>query len=172
MYNGIMFFKTRRSFLKSSAFSATALLLPQTELAASALLLDTISLAQKDLYGDSKEAPSFDELNVRAYISLVLNHSRIDKDKKKFIRNGAIWLAEEAVLLYKKSYVSLNFKERQKTLESISKVRWGENWIDTMLSFIYEAVLGDTLYGTNKNESGWKWLNHASGMPRPKELLL
>lgn len=167
-----MFLKTRRNFLKSSAFSATVFLLPQTELLASSPLLGTISLAQKDLYGDSKDAPSFQEINAREYMTLILTHSRIDEDTKRFVRNGAIWLDDEAILLYKKSYISLNFKERQKTLESISKKRWGKSWIQNMLYFIYEAVLGDTIYGVNKDESGWKWLNHASGMPRPKEPLL
>jgi hypothetical protein len=167
-----MFLKTRRTFLKGSAFSVTAFLLSQTELLASAPLLDIIALAQKDLYGDLKDAPSFDELNARAYLGLILTHSHIKEDTRKFIRNGALWLDEEAILLYKKIYIKLSYGERQKTLESISKQRWGENWIHNMLSFIYEAVLGDTIYGVNKNESGWKWLNHASGIPRPKELLL
>ena len=167
-----MFLKTRRSFLKKTAFTTTAIILPQTELLASAILLDTLSLAQKDLYGDSKEAPSFDKLNAKAYLSLILTHTRVDEDIKKFITNGAIWLDEEADLLYKKKYTLLNYEERQKTLASIAKVEWGENWIHTMLGFIYESVLGDTIYGVNKNESGWKWLNHESGLPRPKEPLL
>ncbi len=167
-----MFLKTRRKFLKGSAFSATAFLLPQTELLASAPLLDTISFAQKDLYGDLKDAPSFDGLNTRGYMSLILTHSRIDEGTKKFIRNGALWLDEEAVSLHKKSYTQLNSKERQNTLTSISKHRWGKNWIYKMLGYIYEAVLGDCIYGINQYESGWRWLNHASGMPRPKEPLL
>jgi len=167
-----MFLKTRRTFLKSSAFTTSMLLLPQSRLLASTSLLDTLSLAQHDLYGDSKDAPSFEKLNARAYLTLILTHSHIDDGSKKFIKNGAVWLDEEAVLLYKKSYTSLKSKERQKTLKSISKVRWGEEWIYEMLSFIYEAVLGDSIYGVNIDESGWKWLKHVSGLPRPKAPLL
>lgn len=167
-----MFFKTRRAFLKSSAFSTTALLLPQTELVASTALLDTIALVQYDLYGDAKSVPCFEELNTKSYMTLILTHSRIDESRKEFIRNGVTWLDEEALLLYEKPYIKLNEVERQKTLESIATYTWGENWIDVMLRFIYEAVLGDTIYGVNKNESGWKWLNHISGLPRPKEPLL
>jgi gluconate 2-dehydrogenase gamma chain len=167
-----MYLKTRRTFLKCSTFSATALILFHTELVASASMLDTLELVQRDLYGDSKDAPSFKEINARAYLSLILTHSRVSKDTKKFIKNGALWLDEEAQKLYKKPYVTLDAKERQKSLESIAQYRWGENWIEGILSFIYEAVLGDTIYGINKNESGWKWLHHASGFPRPKEPLL
>lgn len=167
-----MYLKTRRTFLKKTAFSTTALVLPAAELFASASVLDTLELAQRDLYGDSKDAPSFKEINARAYLSLILTHTRVSKDTKKFIKNGALWLDEEAQKLYKKPYVRLDAKQRQNTLESIAQYKWGENWIEGILSFIYEAVLGDTIYGINKNESGWKWLHHESGLPRPKEPLL
>ena len=119
-----------------------------------------------------ESAPTFKEINSRAYLSLILTHSRVDEDSKKYIKNGAIWLDEEAIQLYKKPYIKLSSIERQKTLESIATYTWGENWVDTMLRFIYEAVLGDPIYGVNKNESGWNWLNHLSGLPRPKEALL
>lgn len=167
-----MFLKTRRTFLKKTAFSTTALVFPQTELLASESVLDTLSLLQRDLYGDLQSAPSFKEVNSRAYLSLILTHSRVDEETKKYIKNGAIWLDEESMKLYKQPYIKLNSNERQKTLESVAAYTWGENWIDVMLRFIYEAVLGDTIYGVNKNESGWKWLNHVSGLPRPKEPLL
>ena len=166
-----MNFKKRRTFLKAGALGLSSCLLPQTKLIASPIL-DTLSLAQKDLYGDLAEAPKFDELNARAYLSLILTHTRIDDDTKEFITNGAKWLDEEAVLLYKKPYISLETTKRQKVLESSSKQEWGDAWIYEMLSFVYEALLGDSIYAINKNGSGWKWLNHASGTPRPKEALL
>ncbi len=161
----------RRTFLKVSALGLGSCLLPSTHLEASSTI-DTLALAQKDLYGDLKDAPKFDDLNARAYLSLILTHTRVSESSKKYIKNGARWLDEEAQLLYKKSYISLTFKERQKTLHSIAKQNWGEEWIYDMLSFVYEALLGDTIYGVNKNESGWKWLHHASGLPRPKKAIL
>ncbi|EDZ63656.1 hypothetical protein SMGD1_1666 [Sulfurimonas gotlandica GD1] len=167
-----MFLNTRRTFLKCTAFSTTALILPHTKLFASATILDTLALAQRDLYGDLESAPGFKEINSRAYLSLILTHSRIGEDSKKFITNGATWLEEEAQTLYKTPYTSLSYDERQKTLESTATYKWGESWIDAMLRFIYEAVLGDPIYGINKDSSGWKWLNHVSGLPRPKEPLL
>ncbi|MFT5836002.1 MAG: gluconate 2-dehydrogenase gamma chain [Sulfurimonas sp.] len=167
-----MFLKTRRTFLQKTAISTTSLALAQTELLASASTLDTLALAQKDLYGDLSSAPSFTEINSRAYLSLILTHSRIDDDSKQYIKNGAGWLDEEAQKLYKKPYIELDEVKRQKTLESMATYNWGERWISTMLRYIYEAVLGDTIYGINKDESGWNWLNHVSGIPRPKEPLL
>ena len=167
-----MFLKTRRTFLKKTAFSTTALVLPQTKLFASVATLDTLALAQRDLYGDLKSAPSFKEINSRAYLSLILTHSRVDEDAKKYIINGATWLEEEAKTLYAKSYIFLSSDERQKTLQSAATYKWGDAWIYEMLTFIYESVLGDPIYGINKESSGWNWLNHVSGLPRPKEPLL
>lgn len=167
-----MHVKTRRTFLKSSIFTTTAFMMPYSELHASASMLDTLEVVQRDLYGDANDAPSFKEINSRAYISLILTHTRVTQDTKEFIKNGVLWLEEEALTLYKKTYIKLDKNERHKTLKSIAKNQWGENWINTMLGFIYEAVLGDPVYGINKNESGWKWLHHASGLPRPKKPLL
>ena len=167
-----MFLNNRRTFLKGTVFTTTTFFFSSTPLFASTPLLDTIDLAQKDLYGDSSEAPVFEDINARAYMSIILTHSRIDEDTKKFIRNGAIWLDEEADTLYKKPYISLNYDERQKTLKSASEYKWGDSWIYEMLTYLYEASLGDTIYGINKNGGGWKWLNHETGTPRPKEPLL
>jgi len=172
LWQSNMFFKTRRDFLKRTAFSTSAVFIPSTTLIASTKVLDTLELVQKDLYGDLDDAPKFDEINSRAYLSLILTHTRINADTKKFITNGAIWLDEEAVKLYKKTYILLGYEERHKTLKSASEYRWGNKWIYEMLTFVYEATLGDTIYAINKNESGWKWLGHASGLPRPKEPLL
>ena len=110
--------KKRRTFLKASALGLSGCLLTSTHLLASSTI-DTLALAQKDLYGDFKDAPKFDELNARAYLSLILTHTRVSQAAKEYIKNGAKWLDEEAVLLYKKSYTSLSFEQRQTTLKSI-----------------------------------------------------
>ena len=40
-----------------------------------------------------------------------------------------------------------------------------------MVTLLFEALLLDPLYGGNKEEKGWKWLNHTPGFPRPTEEL-
>jgi len=35
-----------------------------------------------------------------------------------------------------------------------------------------ESVLGDPVYNINKDGSGWNWLEHKPGLPRPKEPIL
>lgn len=128
----------------------------------------TLELVQEDLFPTS---PNLDN-SAFGYISLILNHSHVRDEDKQFIRNGIQWLNEEAVELYKKTYTNLSSTQRQNTLKSISEQRWGRSWIKDILTYIMEATLGDPIYSINKNESGWKWLNHESGLPRPKEALL
>ena len=129
---------------------------------------ETIELVQADLFPKAAELG----INTFIYMSIVLNHSRISDEDKEFIKNGVRWLNEEAVEKYSTTYTKLTYIQRQETLKDISQTRWGDSWINEMLTFALEATLGDTIYGANKNHSGWKWLQFEGGLPHPKEALL
>lgn len=116
--------------------------------------------------------PSYEDANPLFYINTILVNSRIDSQTKKFINNGAKWLNEEAVKKYKKIYTRLDFATREALLKRVAKSGWGDRWLHAMLSFLLEAMLCDPIYGGNKNESGWTWLNHKSGEPRPKKAVV
>lgn len=144
------------------------MIMAKNELYASVSPMQTLALLQKDLFPSEILASS----NAYGYVSIIFHHSRVSAQDKQFLRNGIKWLNEEALMQYKKIYTKLPSKERQNVLEIIAKESWGESWIKRVLSYILEATLGDPIYGINKNESGWKWLNHTSGLPRPKEMYL
>ena len=163
-----MLLKSRRNFLKSSFLATTLVVMSGNEIFASVTPLQTLSLVQQDLFPFANTLGA----NSDVYITLIFNHTLVNDEDKEFLRNGVKWLNEEAVTHYKKIYTQLNPQERQNLLQTISKVRWGESWIETVLTYIMEATLGDPIYGINKNEAGWKWLNHEGGLPRPKEPLL
>ena len=160
--------ESRRNFLKHSFLGTAVMVMSGDKLFGAVSPLDTIELLQNDLFPLAKELQS----NSRLYISTLLTHSRVTDEDKEFIRNGVKWLNEEAVELYKKTYTDLTSEQRQKVLKSAIEYRWGHSWIETMMTYIMEAVLGDPIYGINKNGSGWKWLNHTSGLPRPKKAVL
>ena len=130
--------------------------------------LQTLAVVQEDLFPQEMIQSS----NALSYISVIFAHSRVSADNKRFLRNGSKWLNEKAVQIYGEVYTKLSSKQRQKVLQKIAQESWGESWIETVLSYIMEAVLGDPVYGVNKNELGWKWLGHVSGLPRPKEMYL
>ncbi len=129
--------------------------------------IDTLSLLQNDLFPDIDSTLTTTTINARGYISYILHHPRVSKEDKRFIKNGLKWLNEEAHTLFELDYSELTKNRRQKVLEDIAKTEWGESFIETILTYIFEALLGDPIYGINKNEAGWKWLHHTPGLPRP-----
>lgn len=159
---------SRRDFFKTALFSSGVLLFSSGKLFGAVSPVQTLAIVQNDLF------PHADKIGMRTYeyFHIVLNHSRIDDDTKNFIRNGIQWLNEESITLYKQLYVKLPHEKRQEVLHSIAKQQWGENWIDTILGFIMEAVLGDPIYGSNIKKAGWEWLGFEAGIPRPVEPLL
>lgn len=163
-----MTLKSRRNFFKTTFLSSLVMVMSNNTLFASVTPLQTLSIVQEDLFPKEMITSS----NAYPYISNIFKHSRVSAEDKQFLRNGTKWLNEEAVRQYKQVYTKLSSKERQNILEQIAQESWGESWIKTVLSYILEATLGDPIYGINKNESGWKWLNHTSGLPRPKEKYL
>ena len=128
---------------------------------------DTFALLQEDLFPDIDEKLNIRTINARSYLSYILHHPRVSDDDKEFMRNGVGWLDEEAQELFQANYSELSDKKRQKVLESIAKTDWGESFIETILTYIFESLLGDPVYGINKEEVGWKWVHHTPGLPRP-----
>jgi len=159
---------SRRGFLKKTILSAGVLVMSGDVVFGAVSPIQTLELVQKDLFPFADELKS----NAYPYLSLILNHSRVSDSQKKFLRNGVQWLNESAVEKHNKIYGALSSKERQETLKRISTSPWGESWIETVLTYVMEAVLGDPIYAINKNEAGWEWLNHQPGLPRPTKALL
>ncbi|MBL4730381.1 MAG: gluconate 2-dehydrogenase subunit 3 family protein [Sulfurimonas sp.] len=164
--------KTRRFFLKTSLLSTVSLSLAEADIKESILdasaPLKILKLVQTDLFPQN----AIHDSNAYLYLSVILRHRHVSDEDKQYLRNGAKWLQEEAREEYTKSYILLSDKQRQKMLKKISQEAWGRSWIKVVLMYIMEARLGDPIYGINKNETGWKWLNHEPGFPRPKEALV
>lgn len=163
-----MHLKSRRNFLKSSFLGGAVIVMSGGELFGAVSPLQTLTLVQEDLFPHAKELG----INTSAYLTLILNHTRVSDEDKAFIRNGVQWLNEEALKIYKTTYTKLSPEQRQKLLQIINIHLWGKNWCATILAYIFEAVTSDPVYGVSLRESGWKWLDFKAGLPRPKEPLL
>ena len=129
---------------------------------------ETIDVVQNDLFPKAKEL----DINTSNYISIILHHSRVTQEDKLFLKNGVKWLNETAVEMYGASYTKLSSSKRQEVLSAISKTQWGESWMYNMMTYIFEAMLGDPIYGGNSGEAGWKWLAFSGGEPRPQKAFL
>lgn len=131
--------------------------------------LDTLEVLCSDLLPISKDL----DCNSPFYIkNIILNHSRIDDDTKKFIRNGIKWLNEDSLEKYSSFYENLSKDKREEVLKYISEFKWGDNFIYTILKYIMESALGDPIYQINTKQSAWLWLEHESGYPRPSKAFL
>jgi hypothetical protein len=128
---------------------------------------DTLLAVQEVLFPHEKEAPGAIDVNAAGYFQWVLSDSMLDPREIKFKKNGLTWLEEESQELFSESFLELNEKRKEETLQSIAQHSWGRSWISTMLLLIFEALLSDPIYGANSDEKGWKWLDYTAGIPRP-----
>ena len=158
----------RRTFLKVGFLSTAIVLTNGCNILGVQRLSDTIKVVQDDLFPKAKEL----QINTSKYMNIIFKHSRINEEDKEFMRNGIKWLNEESIEMFQVPYIKVAESKRQEVLKSIAAHRWGENWIDSMMRYIFEAMLGDPIYGGNNAEAGWKWLAHEGGNPHPKELYL
>ena len=161
-------FLNRRNFLKAGILSSAVVITNGCSIFGITTARDTIKVLENDLFPKAKELG----INTADYISIVLRHSRITQEEKRFLKNGARWLNESSVELFKRQYTKLSAKERQEVLKSITREKWGSSWCDTVLRYTFEAAFGDPIYGGNNNEAGWKWLAFKGGEPRPTKAYL
>lgn len=157
---------TRRVFIASAVLAGTALaLLPQGAKTAIKIdLFKTLEAVQEVLFPRGLAAPSAIEFGATAYLANVSTHSSFLASDLRFLKHGAQELMNEY-----NNFLTLNPQEQDETLrEFVNEHEVGENWVSFVLYFSIEALLSDPIYGGNKNESGWRWLNHKAGLPQPK----
>jgi gluconate 2-dehydrogenase gamma chain len=158
---------TRRVFISSSVLAGTALaLMPQgcTQPNIKINLFKTLEGVQEVLFPKGLDAPSAIEFGATAYLANFSSHSSFLASDSRFLKHGAQELMNDH-----NNFLSLSPKERDHALrEFVDDNDTGQNWVSFVLYFTIEALLSSPVYGGNKNESGWKWLQHNAGVPQPK----
>lgn len=170
---------SRRTLLKSAAGMGVLSAIPAHSL--SAKQQDSLNqLTQKDpwltlnatlnhLLPVSATGPSANEINALAYLHQVMTVQPTAKDEKEFILKGVGWLNDYASSEKNKMFFELTFDEKETLLQGISKSRAGSNWLNTLLGYIFQAMLSPPSYGGNPNGVGWQWLEHKAGFPLPEK---
>ena len=92
-----------------------------------------------------------------------------EQDEKDFILKGVGWLNGYANSEKSADFAQLNFSDKEQLLRGISSSRAGQNWLNTLLGYIFEAMLSPESYGGNPNGIGWQWLEHQAGFPLPEK---
>jgi len=128
---------------------------------------EIIDAVQQQLFPSEPGIPGAREINALAYLQFVVSDESLDKEDRDFILQGAQWLQQMSFEKHKTAFIRLDNDKREQLLRRIANSEAGENWLSTLLLYIFEALLTDPVYGGNTNEAGWRWLEHTPGFPRP-----
>lgn len=127
----------------------------------------TLSAVMEHLFPASENTPGASDILAIQFLQNMLNTPDADEDEKQFILNGANWLNDMASKHHKQRFVELNAQAKESILRQIEQSNAGERWLSLMLTYLIEALLSDPVYGGNPEGSGWQWLQHQPGFPRP-----
>lgn len=165
---------TRRRFLQSLAGGAVAAIFPSVALTDDStadmdekrqwLILDTVL---QHLLPTEPNTPGASEINALNYFQFIVADTSIDTDEREFITKGIIWLEDMSSNMEQSSFIDLDEQQREKVLRKIEQSRAGENWLSTLMVYLFEALLADPAYGGNTDGAGWAWLQHIPGFPHP-----
>ena len=165
---------TRPRFLQSLAGGAVAAIFPSVALTDDStadmdekrqwLILDTVL---QHLLPTEPNTPGASEINALNYFQFIVADTSIDTDEREFITKGIIWLEDMSSNMEQSSFIDLDEQQREKVLRKIEQSRAGENWLSTLMVYLFEALLADPAYGGNTDGAGWAWLQHIPGFPHP-----
>jgi len=170
---------SRRSFIRNSiavgSLSQVAFLESCTNINSKTILsekqLMLIISVQNILFPQDENGPGAADFHADKYLLWVLSDERIAQDDKQYVLDGIRWVNESAEETKSKKYLQLTKKEQVTLVQSISKTNWGESWLSVILTYIFEAMISDPIYGFNTEEAGWKWLDYTAGIPRASQSL-
>lgn len=129
----------------------------------------TLAQVQEVLFPAGDDVPGASDIAATLYLHKTIENPDADKEDKDFIFRGIGWLDSLTQEHHKKTFLQLTAMQQQEMIEVIVKSRAGRNWVSTLLTYTLEALLTDPVYGGNKNQAGWKWLQHQPGYPSPPE---
>ena len=122
---------------------------------------------QNILFPKDDLGPGAFDFNAHEYLLWVLEDERIDPDDRQYLINGIDWTAETADENFSRPFLDLSKKKQEDLIGFMTTQDWGESWLSSILTYIFEAMISDPLYGFNTDGLGWKWLEHQVGYPRP-----
>ncbi len=132
-------------------------------------LWQTLNAVLDHLLPASASGPSAQEINALQYLYNVIHLQPTDDAEISFIKQGVGWLNGYSQSQLSKLFIDLNNEQKENVLRGISHSQAGENWLSTLLSYVFEAMLTPEIYGGNPDHIGEKWLNHQAGFPLPQK---
>ena len=169
---------SRRALLKSAAGASVVAALPvkswslaPADVLERALKTDpwlTLNAVLDHLLPVSASGPGAQDIQALNYLYNVVNEQPTEQDEIDFIFKGVGWLNDFSNSQQGKAFAALEREDKEGLLRAISNSRAGENWLNTLLHYLFEAMLSPPVYGGNPGGVGWQWLEHKPGFPLPK----
>jgi len=165
----------RRTFLLRMAGGSLAALFPLRFVAAEgesgglgeADRWRIIGEVQNHLFPSEENAPGAREINALAYLQWVVTDDNLTEEHRAFLLRGADWVEDKSLELGVGAFIEADEGQRERILRQVADSEVGNNWLSTVMLYIFEALLTDPAYGGNPDGIGWKWLGHTPGFPRP-----
>jgi len=162
----------RRQFLLFSSFLGMASCLKAKELSQfekDFIQVETIIEAvQEHMFPQKSKIPSAKEMKSTQFLFATVAHKSFDKDIRAFVLEGAKELRDRE----NGRFVSMTHKEKEEALRAYENTNYGSAWLSRIMTLTMEGMFGDSIYGSNIKEEGWKALQSYGGKPRPTKRYL
>ncbi len=128
----------------------------------------TLTALQEHLFPKGPDSPGATDIGAAAYLEWAITVPESDPDSRNTIVNGIGRLQDATIERFDTVFTQLEFMQKERLLRYLAdETRWGRVWLSMVLTYIFEALLSDPVYGGNPDQVGWRWLEHQPGFPRP-----
>lgn len=129
----------------------------------------TIAAVQEHLFPADDDSPGASDIGALTYLQNMMLAPDIEDTEKEQIKKGPGWLNDLSQQIYKKTFIELASADKESILRRVEKSSAGRRWLSLLMTYLIEALLSDPIYGGNKNQMIWKWLEHQPGYPTPTQ---
>jgi len=159
---------TRRRFLIQAAGGSVALLFGLRNAAAAEYdPWPTLDAVTRHLLPSEPDSPGAAEIHALDYLRFVTGDPLVDREERDLILQGNQWLDQLSQERYQTVFPALSAEQKEQLLRQVARSTAGENWISTLLTYLFEALLTAPAYGGNPDGIGWLWLEYVPGFPLP-----
>ena len=127
-----------------------------------------IEAVQAHMFPKESQLPSSAEMAMTPFLFETIAHPSYYRDIRIFVIEGAEKLAKRE----NGKFVTYLAEERERALRRYEKTAYGKRWLSRILILSMEALLSDPVYGSNRQEKGWRALHVEGGNPRPAQRYL
>jgi len=119
------------------------------------------------LLPENENSPGANSISALTHIKSVLTDNTIKSSQKQTIKNGIRWADDVSKRIFDKECRELQNMNIEEVLREMETFKKGKKFLSLLLTYTFEAMLGDPIYQINDDQKGWKWLHHIPGNPRP-----